>query len=114
MVRVEFDVMTGEKTEIPLTADEIAALAAAAAAAPRYVPQEVTRFQALAALHMAELLERVEAIIAAPETDVLTRLAWQNAQTFKRNSQMVSDIALAIDLTDQQIDDLFVSAVSIE
>ena len=38
------------------------------------VPQEVTRYQALAALHLAGLLEQVEAIMAAPETSVLTKL----------------------------------------
>ena len=78
------------------------------------IPHEVTRFQALASLHLAGLLEQVEAIMAAPETSVLTKLAWQNAQAFKRHSAMVLAIAEVLQLSEQQIDDLFITAASIE
>lgn len=78
------------------------------------IPMEVTRFQALAALHLAGLLEQVEAIMAAPETSVLTKLAWQNAQKFERQSQMVLAIAKVIPLSDQELDDLFITAAGIE
>lgn len=77
-------------------------------------PQEVTRFQARAALYQAGLLDQVEASIAAPDTDMMLKLAWQDAQTFKRNSQFVSGMALKLGLSEQQIDSLFVAASQIE
>lgn len=46
---------------------------------PVQIPQVVTRFQARAALHLAGLLPTVEAIMQNPETDTLTRMAWDDA-----------------------------------
>lgn len=78
------------------------------------IPQEVTRFQAIAALHLAGLLEQVEAIMADQATDMLTVLAFDSAQTFKRTSPMVLNMARALGLSDEQLDNLFVSASQIE
>lgn len=78
------------------------------------VPQQVTRFQALATLHNAGMLDQVEAMMAQPGTDKLTVLAWQNALDFKRTSSMVLDMAQALGLTDKQVDDLFIAASQIE
>lgn len=78
------------------------------------VPQEVTRFQALAVLHLRGLLTRVKAMMADPATDPLTVLAFDSAQTFKRCSPMVMNMALALGLSDQQLDDLFITASQIE
>lgn len=77
-------------------------------------PQEVTRYQALAALHLAGLLGRVEAIMVATETSMLIKLAWQNAQKFERQSQMVLAIAEILMLSEQQLDDLFIAASAIK
>lgn len=78
------------------------------------IPQEVTRFQALAALHTAGLLTTVEAMMDNPATDTLTVLAWKNAQEFKRTSSMVLNMAQTLGLSDQQLDDLFIAASQIE
>lgn len=78
------------------------------------VPQEVTRYQALAALHLAGILVRVEAMMADQATDMLTVLAWRNAQEFRRTSPMVLNMAQALGLSDQQLDDLFIAASAIE
>lgn len=78
------------------------------------IPQEVTRFQALAALHLSEKLEQVEAIMAQPETSVLTKLAWQNALVFKRQSPMVLAIGEVLGLSAEDLDQLFITAASIE
>lgn len=114
MNRIEVDVMTGRVRVIQLTADEIAAAQAAASTLPNYVPQEVTRFKALAALHIAGLLATVEAMMADQTTDTLTVLAWKNAQEFKRHSPMVLNMAQALGLSDQQVDELFIAASQIE
>lgn len=77
-------------------------------------PKAVTRFQALAALHLAGHLEAVKAIIAAPETPVLAKLAWDNALTFERNSPTLATLATALGLSSSDLDALFITAAGIE
>lgn len=72
----------------------------------------VSRFQAKAALHQAGLLEQVEAFMENPETDVLTKLAWQEA-SFDRSSTMVSNVATQLNLSETQVDELFEAAMEI-
>lgn len=74
----------------------------------------VTRFQARAALHSAGLLQAVESIMSNEATDMIARLAWQDAQEFKRTSPTVQAMAAALGLTDAQVDDLFRQAATIE
>ncbi len=83
------------------------------AAAPAVVPQTVTRFQALAALHIAGHLEAVQAIMASPETPALAKLAWDNALSFERSSPTLATLAGALGLTDADLDALFISASEI-
>lgn len=80
---------------------------------PLPVPEMVSRFQARAALHLAGLLDDVEALVADPQTDMLTRLAWQDAQEFRRASPTVAAIAAALGMSDAQLDDLFRTAAGI-
>lgn len=77
------------------------------------VPQTVTRFQALAALHLAGYLPAVEAIMAAPETPILAKLAWDNALSFERSSPTLASLAAVLGLTSQDLDDLFTAAAGI-
>lgn len=77
-------------------------------------PQVVSRFQARAALHLAGLLTAVEALMADPTTDMLARLAWTDAQEFRRTSPTLLAMASALSLTDEQLDQLFVTAAGIE
>lgn len=78
------------------------------------VPQVVTRFQARAALHLAGLLTTVESLMTDPQTDMLARLAWQDAQEFRRQSPTVLSMAATLGLTDAQLDALFTTAAGIE
>lgn len=77
---------------------------------PAGVPQTVTRFQALAALHLDGKLTAVQAIMAAPETPMLAKLAWENALTFERSSPTLLMLAAAIGMTSQDLDALFTEA----
>lgn len=77
-------------------------------------PQVVSRFQARAALHLAGLLTAVEALMADPATDPLARLAWTDAQEFRRTSPTLVAMAAALSLTDAQLDQLFITAAGIE
>lgn len=81
---------------------------------PTGVPPVVTRFQARAALQLAGLLPQVEAMMANPATDMLAKLAWQDAQDFRRTSPTVLAMASALGLTEAQIDGLFSTAAGIE
>lgn len=81
---------------------------------PAGVPQTVTRFQALAALHLAGHLPAVQAIMAAPETPVLARLAWDNALSFERTSPTLASLAAMLGMTDADLDALFTTAATIE
>lgn len=78
------------------------------------VPQVVSRFQARAALHLAGLLDDVEALMAAPGTPALAKLAWADAQEFKRNSPTVLSLSASLGLTEAQLDALFITAAGIE
>ena len=78
------------------------------------VPQVVTRFQARAALHLAGLLTTVESLMTDPQTDMLARLAWQDAQEFRRQSPTMLSMAATLGLTDAQLDALFTTAAGIE
>ncbi len=77
-------------------------------------PQVVSRFQARAALHLAGLLTAVEAMMADPATDALARLAWTDAQEFRRTSPTLLTMASALSLNDAQLDQLFITAAGIE
>lgn len=45
---------------------------------------------------------------------MLVKLAWADAQTFSRTSDMIVSVASGLGLTDAQIDALFVAAAAIE
>lgn len=108
---VEFNVRTRQRVEREMTAEEIAALPPPSGPV---VPQSVTRFQARAALHLAGMLTAVEAMMKAPSTGALAKLAWQDALEFRRTSPTVLAMAQALNLTEQQLDNLFIQAAGIE
>lgn len=115
---------------VEVTADEHAALLAGQALGKQISPDEtgrptlidsvwmppqiVSRFQARAALHLAGLLPQVETLIADPATDPIARLAWADAQEFRRTSPTVLQIAASLGLTESQLDELFTTAAGIE
>lgn len=73
----------------------------------------VSPFQAKAALHQAGMLQAVEEMMEHPGTAEFTRLAWSSASEFRRLSPMVVEMASTLNLTDQQLDDLFKLAATI-
>lgn len=76
------------------------------------VPQEVSRFQAKAALSLAGKLAQADAAVAA-SNDPILQLAWEEATTFKRNSPGIAALAPAIGLDDAALDALFTTAAGI-
>lgn len=108
---ISMNVATGEVTERDMTAEEIAAIPQPP---PAPKPQTVTRFQARAALMQAGLLDDVEALMANPATPAIQRLAWADAQEFRRSSPTVAAMAAALGLSSAQVDALFEQAAGIE
>jgi hypothetical protein len=78
------------------------------------VPESITRFQARAALYEAGHLDAAEAYIADPSTPILVKMAWQDAQEFKRASPAIAAVANVLNLSNDQIDTLFRAAGQIE
>lgn len=76
---------------------------------PVEVPQSVSRFQARAALHQSGKLAEVETAIA--ESDVITQMAWQGAQEFRRNSPTILALGDQLGL---DLDALFIAAAQIQ
>jgi hypothetical protein len=98
-------------TPVPRRPDQYYTWTAGAWAAFTPVPQTVSRFQALAALQQQGLLDKAQAAVTA--AGGVTLLAWNNAQSFERNSPTIAALAAALNLTSAQVDALFVSAAQI-
>lgn len=81
---------------------------------PEQIPQEVTRFQARAALALAGLLGAVSDYMASLPADDLRRIAWEDAQVFKRQSPTVLAMAPVLGFGDAQLDQLFIVADGID
>lgn len=83
---------------------------------PPVIPFTVTPFQAKAAMLSAGLLTTVLAIINDPATPALTKLAWDNVTEFTRDSPLLNGLAKheSINLTDVEVDALFIAASQIE
>lgn len=75
------------------------------------VPASVSRFQAKAALHQAGLLADAEAAIAA--ADYIAQIAWSDAAEWRRDSPTIAALAATLGLTDEQVDQLFITATQI-
>ncbi|WP_322997965.1 hypothetical protein [Castellaniella sp.] len=79
-------------------------------------PTVVTRAQGKAALIGASLWAQVQAYVDAiedPTQQALARVALDDTTEWRRDSPFLATAAAALGLTDKQLDDLFVAAVSI-
>jgi len=74
----------------------------------------VSRFQAKAIIHQYNLTQAVQDMMDDPETDAIVKLAWEDAQTFRRNSPTVKALAQTLELSDEQLDAMFEAASQIE
>lgn len=77
------------------------------------VPESVSRFQARAALYTAGYFDTINSMMNQESTPMLSRMAWQDAQEFRRDSALVANMGAALGLTSAQIDDLFRLAANI-
>jgi hypothetical protein len=77
------------------------------------VPKSVSRFQGRAALLQAGYLDAIEAYMANPATQRLTRIAWEDAQDWERNSPTVLAMLALLGLSEAQGNQLFIVAKGI-
>lgn len=83
-----------------------------APASPPAAPiEQVTMRQARLAMLQAGLLSAVNAAVAA--ADEATRIEWEFSNWVERDNALVSTLASALGLTDQQLDDLFALAATL-
>lgn len=75
------------------------------------IPLSVTRFQARAALQLAGLLDDAEAAIS--QAHPLSRIAWEHANVYRRDSPTVISIGQQLGLSEADMDELFKTAASI-
>lgn len=76
--------------------------------APIPVPQVITIRQAKLALLQAGLLDDVDAAVA--QADRATQIEWEYATEVRRDWPTLLTLQTALGLSDQQVDDLFISA----
>jgi len=72
---------------------------------PNAVPKEVTKLQIVRALRQFELAARFKSALAA--AGEITQEDWQLAVSIRRNDPMVKGFAALLELTEDQLDDLF-------
>lgn len=115
MRRIEFDVTTGEAAEVEFTPEEIAALPPPA---PPPVPQEVTNFQARALL--MSMPGSAEGRTLFDDVDGALRglggvawQAWEYGTTLPRQSELIATMAAQFNLSEAQIDQMFMAAAQI-
>lgn len=95
---------------VDLTPEEIGEYEAAQNVIPT-VPSVVSMFQARAVLWQAGLFETVDAALQI--AGGISLQAWEYATEVRRDSALVNGIAEQLELTEQQIDDLFRTAATI-
>lgn len=102
--------------QVQVLTDDLAAMTAerdalsAQAGNPSGGGEAVTALQARIALKQAGLLPSVEAVIAALPEDDEARIYWEYAVTIHRHNPIIERIADVMELTDEQVDALFVAA----
>ena len=73
------------------------------------VPIEVTMRQAKVALHLSGLLTEVNNVIEN-STDSITKIEWEYSQTLRRDWPALISIANEMQLTEDEVDNLFIFA----
>jgi len=111
MQRIEVNCLTGEQRIIDLTQEEIDALPIPVLSAP-VVITEVTMRQARLALLQSGLLTQVTNainVMTGAEGDA-ARITWEFSGTVEKSNPLITQLATTLNLTTQQVDDLFILA----
>lgn len=77
------------------------------------VPQAVSRRQAKQALLLAGVLAQVQPAIDAiadPVSRAMVQIEWDDSQVFERNRPALIGLAMALGMSQEQLDQLFITA----
>ena len=116
---IEINCQTGETTEREMTAEEIAQMEQMQAEMEAFenkVPEKITKLQLkIQLVKMGFDLQIIEnAINALPEPQrIIAMLAWTEATNFYRSNEMIAIVGQMFNLTEKQIDELFIEAEKI-
>lgn len=108
MFKTVINVQTGEETTVPVLVDEAASFADNTPPAPA----RVDAWQMAQALIALDLIESVEAAVAAAP-DPLIKYGWQKALYFVRTDPLVVAMGQTLGKTDEDMDALFALAASL-
>lgn len=73
------------------------------------VPEFISKYQAKMALLQVGLYEQVE-VYVANSNDYALKISWYDATNFYRNNQFIAGLAVEFNLTEEQVDNLFILA----
>lgn len=76
------------------------------------VPEFITKYQAKMALLQFGLYELVESYVQN-SSDYALKISWYDATNFYRNNQFIAALAIQFNLTENQVDDLFILAATL-
>lgn len=74
---------------------------------PKQVPESITKYQAKMALLEIGLFEQVETYVR-DSNDAALKISWYDAEKFHRNNSFIASVGQAFNLSQDQIDDLFI------
>lgn len=101
-------------TFVSLAEQQLRVQQAAEQAALTTVPAAISKFQAKMILNQYDLLNTVEAMMVDETTPITVKLAWNDAQEFRRNSPTIATMAAALNLDDATLDQMFIQAAQIQ
>ena len=93
--------------EVPAHGIEITTEEAATVGVVVEVPEEITKYQAMQIMKAYGIWDSFKALKATNES---IAEVWDIAIAVKRNFSMIEDMKIAFNLTDEQIDDMFIEA----
>lgn len=111
LTRIEVNVITGERTIIELTADEIAELQNRPPE-PTPVPYSVKLWAVRTVLQNTNQFDQIQADIASSSDNALKNF-WEYGTDLVRTSTILTSFTKTLNYTDAQIDQLFVDADNI-
>lgn len=106
---VEYNAHTGEYHERDATPEEMKELQQIGKA--KNIPQIITARQLrLMLISKGISLQRIASIIEAlpPEQRDIAKVSWEYAHTFERNNPMLLQVAEAIGITEEELNDIFI------
>ena len=107
--KIIYDGIEGLPEEFPLTTAEIAEINSPRAISSAPIPTSVSMRQARLALLNAGLLSTITAAINTRGSQEAL-IEWEFAATIDRGSNLVTQLAASLNLTEEQLDNLFYTA----